>query len=84
MASQRQLRVLREGFAEHGEEWLRMELDKHRVRELHSVAAAVGVPRNEGGAQRSKQQLVEALWRCIAEEQSSGDRCRGSCFVSQF
>ncbi|CAE7856935.1 RUG3, partial [Symbiodinium sp. KB8] len=46
--------------------------------------AAAGVPRNEGGAQRSKQQLVDALWQRIAEEQSSGDRCRGSCFVSQL
>ena len=63
-----------------------MELDKHGVRELRGVAAAAGVPRNEGGAQRSKQQLVDALWRCIAEVRASGGGifCRGSCFVSQF
>ena len=71
MASQRQLRVLRQGFAEHGEDWLRKELDKHSVRELRGVAAAAGVPRNEGGAQRSKKDLLAALCRCIAEEEAS-------------
>ncbi|CAE7843608.1 unnamed protein product, partial [Symbiodinium microadriaticum] len=30
MASQRQLNVLRRGFAERGEAWLRAELEKHR------------------------------------------------------
>ena len=83
-SGQQLLQKIRGGFAERGEDWLRMELVKHCVRELRSVAAAAAVPRNEGGAQRSKQQLVDALWQCIAEEQSSGDRCRGWCFVSQL
>ncbi|CAE7395285.1 unnamed protein product, partial [Symbiodinium microadriaticum] len=77
MASQRQLRVLRQGFAEHGEDWLRKELDKHSVRELRGVAAAAGVPRNEGGAQRSKKDLLAALCRCIAEEEDDEGAASG-------
>ena len=42
-ASGQQLDVLREGFAERGEAWLRAELEKHNVRELHGVAAAASI-----------------------------------------
>ena len=78
MASQRQLHVLRQGFAERGEAWLHAELEKHSVRELHWVAAAAGVPRNADWRQRSKQELLDALCRCIAEKEASwGDRRHG-------
>ena len=51
MASQQRLNGLREGFAEHGEGWLRDELAKHNVKQLHGVAAAAGVQRNAAGFQ---------------------------------
>ena len=38
------------GFAEHGDDWLRDELAKHSVKQLHGVAAAAGVQRNTAGA----------------------------------
>ena len=47
-SGQQLLEKFRDGFAERGEEWLRMELDKHRVCELRGVAAAADVPRDEG------------------------------------
>ena len=42
-ASGQQLDVLREGFAERGEAWLRAELEKHNVGELHGVAASASI-----------------------------------------
>ena len=44
-ASGQQLDVLRQGFAERGEAWLRTELEKHNVRERHGVAAAASIVR---------------------------------------
>ena len=71
-SGQQLLQKFRGGVAERGEDWLRKELDRHRFRELHRVAAAADVPRDEGGAHRSKEQLVDALCQRIAEEQASG------------
>ena len=71
MASQQRLNGLREGFAEHGEGWLRDEPAKHNVKHLHGVAAAAGVQRNAAGRQLSKPDLLEALSRCIAKEEAS-------------
>ena len=37
-SGQRLFQVSRDGFARHGEDWLRQELDKHGVLELRRVA----------------------------------------------
>ena len=71
MASQQRLNGLREGFAEQGRAWLRDELAKHNVKQLHGVAAAAGVRRKAAGRQFSKPELLEALSRCIAQEEAS-------------
>ena len=69
--SRQQLNVLRVGFAEHGDGWLRDELAKHGVKQLHGVAAAAGVQRKAAGRQLSKAELLEALSRCIAQKEAS-------------
>ena len=85
MASQRQLNVLRQGFAEHGRAWLREELASHQVKELHGVAAAAGGPRHVHGRRLSREELLDALLRCIAQKEASwGDRCLRLCFVPRL
>ena len=69
--SRQQLNVLRKGFAEHGEGWLRDELAKQTRDQLHGVAGAAGVQRQSAGRKLSKPELLEALSRCIAQEEAS-------------
>ena len=71
MASQRQLNVLRQGFAEHGRAWLRDEPASHHVKQLHGVAAAAGVPRKADGRHLSREESLDALLRCIARREAS-------------
>ncbi|OLP78050.1 hypothetical protein AK812_SmicGene41810 [Symbiodinium microadriaticum] len=74
-ASGQQLDVLREGFAERGEAWLRAELEKHNVRELHGVAAAASIvtgisPSPAGGDKWNRP----PFWHEIAELVEPGAR----------
>ena len=71
VASGQRLKVLREGFAEHGEACLRAELEKHSVKELHGVAAAAGVPRHVHRRRVSGEELLDALLRCVAQKEAS-------------
>ena len=87
--SQQELNGLREGFAQHGEAWLRERLQEQSFPQMHGLAGAAGLPRYSGRRKLSKEELEPALWRSIAEQEASermdvrdddaegGDHCRG-------
>ncbi|CAE7797937.1 unnamed protein product, partial [Symbiodinium sp. CCMP2592] len=65
------LRKLRAGYAEHGEAWLRTELDKQNLQDLRGLAVAASVQQKSAGRTLSKADLLEALSQSIVGEQAS-------------
>ena len=53
MAPQQELVGLREGFAEHGEAWLRQQLQKQSAQQLCGLAGAAGLPRYSGNCPKT-------------------------------
>ena len=69
--SQQELNGLREGFAQHGEAWLRERLREQSFPQARGLAGAAGLPRYSGRRKLSKNELEQALWRSIAEQEAS-------------
>ena len=61
MAPQQELIGLREGYAEHGEAWLRQQLRKLAVPQLRGLAGATGVQQASGRRKLSRADLEQAL-----------------------
>ena len=70
--SQQELNGLREGFAQHGEAWLRQQLQKQSVQQLRGLAGAAGVQQASGRRKLSRADLEPALSQSIAPREASG------------
>ena len=71
MAPRQELIRLREGFAQQGEAWLRERLEKLTWPSLQRLAGAAKVQQALGRCRLSKPELLEALFRSIAEGEAS-------------
>ena len=72
MAPQQELNGLREGYAEHGEAWLRQQFRELAVPQLRGLAGAAKVQQASGRRKLSRADLEQALSQSIAPREASG------------